>query len=285
MNATSPGAYGVSVLLHGAAAGLIMFFSYAATSMLQDNPKVFELVAGAGDNYAATEAPALGTSGGVKLQAPPVTRTETPPTPAPEASPIQSAPPEAAAPPKTAKPAKPIDLVAELKRVEARRARKLEAKYQKEKEAEQKRVTQEEFLRQQAAAKAGGKVSHIDAEGIREGVVGGSTSNKTGGAGGKALTREEGSLLDAYFSLLKARIKENHTPPEGLSDSLVARLEFFVAADGSLSHVRLVKSSGNSEFDRSVVEACERTHSIGARPDGRSETVQMAFKMREDESP
>ncbi len=275
MSATSPGAYGVSALLHGAAVGLIMFFSYAATSMVQDTPKVFELVAGAGDNYAATEAPALGTSGGVKLAPTPVARPEPAPTPAP--APIQSAPMEETAPPKAAKPAKPVDLVAELKRVEARRERRLEAKYQKEKEAEQKRMALEELQRQKAA--------RIDAEGIREGVIGGSTNNKTGGAGGKALTREEGSLLDAYFSLLKSRIKENHTPPEGVSDSLVARVEFFVAADGSISHVRIAKASGNSEFDRSVIEACERTRSIGPRPDGRSETVQMAFKMREDESP
>jgi len=73
-------------------------------------------------------------------------------------------------------------------------------------------------------------------------------------------------------------------PPEGVSDSLVARLEFFVAADGSISNVRIETSSGSAEFDRSVVQACERTHSIGARPDGKSETVQMTFKMREDET-
>ncbi len=287
MSATSPGAYGISVLIHGAAAGLILFFSYAATKISDDNPKILELVAGAGDNYAATEAPALGSPGGIKLDTPPVTRAEPIPTPAPaEAPPIQSAPMEAVpAPPKPAKPAKPVDMVAELKRVEARRERRLEERYKKEKEAEQKRITQEEFLKQQAAAKAGGKVSHVDAEGIREGVIGGSTKNKTGGAGGKALTREEGSELEAYFSLLKARIKENHNPPEGVSDSLVAKVEFMVAIDGSLSHVRIAHSSGNPDFDRSVLDACEHTHSIGARPDGRSETVVMTFKMREDESP
>jgi colicin import membrane protein len=197
----------------------------------------------------------------------------------PAPTPIQSAP-EAA----PAKPAKPVDLVAQLKRVEERRERKLEAQYQKQEEAERKRITQEEFEKQQAAAKAGAKVSHIDAEGIKQGVIGGSTENRTGGAGGKALTREEGSELDAYFALLKARIKENHVPPEGVSNSLEARVEFFVAADGSLSHVRIARSSGNADFDRSVVEACEHTRSIGARPDGRSETVEMTFKMREDES-
>jgi colicin import membrane protein len=270
MSAQNPGAYGLSVLLHGAVVLLVLFFSYAARSVVQESPKIFELVAGAGDNYAATAAPALGSAGGIKLQAAPVPRAAPPQSP-----PIQAAP-EA--------PAKPVDLVKELKRVEARRERRLEAQYQKEKEAEEKRISQEEFLKQQAAAKAA-RVAHIDAEGIREGVIGGSTENKTGAAGGNALTREEGSELDAYFSLLKARIKENHTPPEGVSDTLEARLEFFVAADGSLSQFRIVRASGNHEFDRSVIEACERTRSIGPRPDGRSETVQMTFKMREDESP
>jgi colicin import membrane protein len=277
MRAQSSGAYGFSVLLHGAVVLLIAFFSYAASSVSDDSPKILELVAGAGDNYAATAAPALGVEGGVRLQAPAVTPEAAPRPAKPQASPIQPAPLEAVPKPAAAKPAKPVDLVAELKRVEARREKRLEARYQKEKEAEEKKEAKEE-----AQAK---RVAHIDAEGIREGVIGGSVENKTGGAGGRALTREEGSELDAYFSLLKARIKENHTPPEGVSDSLEARLEFFVAADGSLSQFRIVAPSGNHEFDRSVIEACERTRSIGPRPDGRSETVQMTFKMREDESP
>jgi TonB family protein len=48
--------------------------------------------------------------------------------------------------------------------------------------------------------------------------------------------------------------------------------------------VRITGSSGNAEFDRSVVDACEHTRSIGPRPDGRSETVSFTFKMHEDES-
>ena len=129
-------------------------------------------------------------------------------------------------------------------------------------------------------------MAHIDAEGIREGVIGGSAENKTGGAGGKALTREEGSELDAYFSLLKSRIKENHVPPEGVSDTLEARVEFLLAADGSLSRrqdrevvrQRRVRPVGASR-------PASARHSIGPRPDGRSEIVQMTFKMREDETP
>ena len=272
MRAQSPGAYGLSVLLHGAVVVLIGFFSYAASSVVQDSPKILELVAGAGDNYMATEAPALGSPGGIKVQSPPILPAEKP-----QPAPIQAAPPEAPAKPAATAPSKPVDLVKSLNRVETRRKIRLENQYKKQEEAAEKR---EEALRRQAA-----KAAHIDAEGIREGVIGGSTANKVGGAGGKALTREEGNELDLYFSLLKSRIKENHTPPEGVSDTLEARLEFFVAADGSLSHFRIVSPSGNHEFDRSVIEACERTRSIGPRPDGRSEMVQMTFKMREDETP
>lgn len=274
MSAQSPGAYGLSALVHGAAALLIMFFSYAANSVVKDSPKVFELVAGEGNNYAATVAPALGSAGGVKV--PPIPRQAPEPRPAPpspQASPIQSAP-EAA--PSLARPTKAPDLVADLKRVEARREARLEARYKKAQEAAQKRLAAEQ--------KAAAKVSHIDAEGIREGVIGGSAQNREGGAGGKALTREEGSELDAYFALLKARIKENHAPPEGVSDSLSARVEFMVAANGEVSRVRIETSSGNADFDRSVVEACQQTRSIGPRPDGRSEVVRMLFKMREDET-
>jgi colicin import membrane protein len=272
MSAQYPGAYGLSALLHGAVVALVLFFSYASRSLVQDSPKVFELVAGAGDNYAARAAPALGSAGGVKLQAAPVPKAEPPPKPKAEASPIRPAP---EAVPVPAKPAKPVDLVASLKKVEERRERKLELKYKKEHEAELKK--------EEAAAKAD-RVAHIDAEGIREGVLGGSTENKTGGAGGKALTREEGSELEAWGSLIKQRISENQAPVEGVSNSLVAVVGFFVSSEGSLIHVRIIKSSGNTEFDESVLSACERTHSIPPRPDGRSEELELSFHVHEDAS-
>ena len=281
MNSQTPGAFGLSVLIHGAVALLVFFFTYYVNDGSKETPKVFELVAGIGDNYAATAAPALGSEGG-SIKVPPIESSPEPPIasapvppvrkassqPKPVASPIQSAPEKA-----PSKPKKVPDLAAELKRVEARREKRLEARYLKEQEAERR------------AAAAAAKVNHIDAEGIREGVIGGSTENKKGGAGGRALTREEGSELDAYFALLKARIKENHVPPEGVSDSLVAQVEFAVAADGAISHVRLIKRSGNTEFDLSAIEACEHTRSIGARPDARSDTVLMTFRMREEDPP
>jgi colicin import membrane protein len=271
VNSRSSGACLLSALLHGSVALIVLLFAYAANRPSDDSAKVFELVAGAGDNFAATSAPALGSRGGIKI-----TSTALPkPDPAPvQASPIQPAPQETA--PSTA-PAKPVDLVAQLKRVEARREKRLEAKYKKEEEAENKRLAQE-----QASAS---KVTHINAEGIREGVIGGSTDNTTGGAGGKALTREEGSELDAYFSMLRDRIKENAVQIDGVSDKLEARVEFFLAADGTISNVRILETSGNAEFDRSAVEAVSQTRSMPPRPDGKSDVRTVLYKLHTDDPP
>ena len=79
-----------------------------------------------------------------------------PPEPKAAASPIQPAPETAPSP---AKARKAPDLVAQLKRTEMRRELNLERKYEKAQEAERKRL----------AAEA--KVSHIDAEGIRKGIL------------------------------------------------------------------------------------------------------------------
>ena len=90
--------------------------------------------------------------------------------------------------------------------------------------------------------------------------------------------------MEGYFSLLKLRLKENHEKPSGLSDTLVAKVTFYVGADGSIRRVSISRSSGSSEFDRSVLEAFSRTRSIGARPDKKGEALELEFKMREEDS-
>jgi colicin import membrane protein len=287
MSAQSPGAFGLSALLHGAAVALVLYFAYASHTD-DDTPKVLELVAGEGNNFAATEAPALGNGGTTKLTQPaPLPVDPTPvqpaPTPAPEQpAPIQSAPeaptkpvpakPLPAAKPKTTKPPKPVDLLTSLKKAEARRTARLEKAYAAKKAAEEKREAAE-------AAKA----ARIDAEGIRQGVLGGSTENKVGGAGGRALSREQASLMDAYFAELKIQMRENFTPVEGVTDNISVKIGFFVAADGAISRVRVLSSSGNAEFDRAVVEACQRIR-MPARPDGQSDESSTRFNLHEDES-
>ena len=87
----------------------------------------------------------------------------------------------------------------------------------------------------------------------------------------------------SYFSMFKARLKENHVPPPNVSDKLAVRIGFFMAADGSVSRVRVLRSSGNPEFDRSVLEAFKHTR-VGARPDRRSDMKELEFRMRDEDS-
>ncbi len=299
MSPRSSSAYFISVLLHATVIALILFLAYAATENTVDAPKVFELVAGAGNNYAATEAPALGSPDGSPTDTqPPVSAVSvaplppvpTPPAPPEEVIPAQETPPAALAPlPDTATAPAPAKAKAKartdaqklpnfaknLKRIEAKRASRLIARYKKQMEAErlrEERMSYDEYRRE-----------HPGGKGIAGGVVGGSRSNTKGGAGGRALTREEGDLLDAYFAELKLKIHDNLIPPPEASDKLEAVVEFYLAADGSLSHPHVVNSSGNREFDRSVVEAFMQTRSIGPRPDGKGETVRMTLRLREEE--
>jgi colicin import membrane protein len=306
MTAHSPSSYLSSATLHAAVVVLLLGAAWVANQQTRPPVKIFDLVAGEGDNWAATEAPALGTPGGVKLKVPamaePVPRIAepepTPPTPV-QAAPIQEAAP---APPTTAKTTatKAPDLVRTVKQTAAKVEQKIAQKQRmeeaiaadkarKEAAAAKKVMTKDQYDKlygKQAnpAGKAGGtKIARVDAEGIAGGVAGGSTANKVGGAGGKALSAEEASLMDRYFSFLKDKLQQAHEPPVGVSDKLSAQVEFMVAVDGSISQVHIVRSSGNKEFDQSVLDAFKRVRPIGTRPDGRSEPLTLEFKTRDDQ--
>ena len=299
MTARSPGAYLSSATLHAAAVVLLLGAAWVAKQQTRPPVKIFELVAGAGDNWAATAAPAAGTPGGVKLKVP-ATPEVAPAPPEPVApTPIQEVPPVAPATAKTTATKAP-DLVQTVKRTAAKVEQKMAQKQRmdeaiaaekarKEAAEAKKRMTKEQYDKvygKQAnpAGKAGAtKIARIDAEGIAGGVPGGSTANKVGGAGGKALSREEASLMDSYFSFLKQKLEQAHEPPVGVSDKLSVRVEFMLAVDGSISQVHVVHSSGNKDFDQSVLDAFRRVRPIGTRPDGRSEAITLEFNTRDDE--
>lgn len=294
----------LSALLHGGAAAMLLLFTYVVKSEVTEEAKVFELVAGEGDNFMAREAPALGTPGGITVDLPeaPAPRPA-PPEPVPAVAPAPLPP----APKTTPAPTPPVEQpvpnfkkalvrqvivgesrakrdiakerAAEKKRLEAEKKRLAE---------EQKRMTKEEFDRLNKS-KAGSsstaktpttKIAKIDAEGIAKGVVGGSRNNKTGGAGGKALTTNNDDVLGAYFALFKQRLRTEFEPPPGLSDSLQVTIDVRSHPDGSLSAARVTRSSGSREFDESVLEAIRRVR-MPARPDKRTENVEFVFSMRE----
>ncbi len=297
MTATSryPGAFFISLLLHSLALGLIFFFVYIVHDQLPP-AKVFEVVAGPGDNFAATAAPALGGPDAIKVEVPaaPPAPIVAPPEPQPivtppvaVAEPVPSyTPPVAQVPvpvPVTPTP-KPVDISKMIKRKVVVADVRAKKEVEKEKAAERKRMSIEEFKKEHPTTTKTGtaQVAKLDPEGIKNGVVGGSHENKIGGAGGKALTRDDGPVMDAYFAMLQSRLRTALEKPPGLSDTLVTVVEVRVGADGTLSGAHISKSSGNDEFDRASLAAVAAVH-MPVRPDGKSDLVSIPFRMKEQD--
>ena len=163
---TNP-AYLTSVFLHGTLIVLAVAFVYWRSIVKPDPvPTVFELVAGEGDDYGATEAPALGIPDGIKITVPEMPRPEPTPTVAPpEPEPVIQAAPEPA--PKAAAAIKSPTIPNMARNIE-RLADKREANIRKKVEQQQKtdaaakkktdeaakRLTKEEFDRLNAGKKS-----------------------------------------------------------------------------------------------------------------------------------
>ena len=288
-------AFLASAGLHGLVVAVILLLGYTMGEKAKEAPRIFELVGGQGDNYMATEAPALGVPGGIKVDIPEPVK---PATQEVQPSPIQSAPEpvvERAPQPATKKTEAIPDLNKLLKQKAAitqirkeandRRARQIadrkakaaEEQKAREEAAAKRKMTKAEYDRQNKskanAPKPKGaalKVAKIDTEGILGGMRGGSTANKVGGAGGTALTRSEGDAVDGYAALLATKIKAELDERPGVGAGLIVEVEIRILADGTLKGFRIVKSSGSSDFDQAVKEAFENIH-MPARPKGLSE--------------
>ncbi len=299
-------AFVLSATLHGVVIAVLLLLSYVASQQVQKAPRILELVAGAGDNYGARVAPKLGTPNGVKLDVPtppqPEPVKEMPPEPA-KADLVKPEPPPAPVPvPKkveTVAPTKPPETKApdfkkQITRQVNRAVTKAKQQVEKERKAEEKRLaeeakkkaammTKEEFdklNKTKAASAKNPKVARIDAEGIAQGVLDGSTENKTGGAGGKALTNDSDDLSAAWISLLVQRVRTNFEPPPTVGETLAVTISFFSSADGALSNFKVTKSSGSKEFDNAVLAAIRKTQ-MPFRQDRKSETISLTFNARD----
>jgi TonB family protein len=292
MNDRYPGALLVSLMLHGAVAALMFLFAYAAKQARPEMTQVFELVAGEGERFAETKAPAFGDPGALKVDMPkeePKPREVAPPEP----TPVTPAP----APPVAEKPIpkppeeKPLPKLPDYSKTIEKKMDRVEAKtkatIEKQRKVEAAKLTKQEFdkaNKQKTAATPAGplKVAKIDTKGIREGVTGGSVENDKGGAGGKALIREDGPVMDAYFSLLQQRLRAALNKPPGLSDTLVTTVRVRINADGSLSGARITKSSGSDDFDAAAMAAIAATR-MPPHPNNKSEELTIPFRMKEQE--
>lgn len=291
----SPGAFFASATLHAVLMALVLWFAWVNQRTTDEQPHVIEVVAGEGDNFAATEAPALGVPGGVKLP-------DIPEPPAPSPSPIEAAPSEPESSPVEpvkvvpVKPAPPeyktTNMAKMVDRIADKRAANIEKKVKAEAAAKAKTMSKAEFDRlnknkslaaqKPGSAGAGTSLKKIDTAGIAGGVSGGSTANTKGGAGGKALTRQDIELSDAYIALLIQRLKQAHQKPEGLSDLLEATVKFRLTSSGAVTNVVILNSSRDSEYDQSVLAAFRKISLPPPPPNLKTNDYTLTFKMRED---
>jgi colicin import membrane protein len=236
----------------------------------QKPPVIFDLVAGPPTSPFEKEAPALGVPNPVKFTAPKV-QPKLQPQPVEEEE--EDDVPVVKSPPKQQPKAKD-----DAKKLAKDAPPKMSYDEFKKKHGEPK-------VSKSTTPRSGAKVPRIDTKGIAGGVKGGSTSNNRGGGGGNALTREDMAEMDIYITGLKNRLKAAHDEikPQGLGDTLSAEVEFFIAANGEIGNVRIVRSSGNAEFDASVREAFRRITLMGMRPDKKSDSFRLTFRMREED--
>jgi colicin import membrane protein len=276
MTSRSPSAYFLSASLHAFVVVVLVMLAFLARKKPDEQPHVFELVAGEGDNFAATEAPAQGVPDAPKIEMPPVIKPEPRPTP-PE--PVIQPVPE---PPKAV-----VQPVPTPPKVQPKAQPKPPPKKAPEPpKQEPAKMTKAEFDRlnpqkKTAAPKAPRPITtkKIDVAGIAKGLTAGSTTISVGSSGA-ALSRAESDLLDAYAQLILQRIKES-LERAGLSDMLEVRVEFRVSANGAISGARAVSSSGSREFDQAVLGAFRSVRPVGPPPTNRPEAFVVNVRMRE----
>lgn len=279
MRATSSSSVLVSLTLHAFVVAVLVLLTWYSAMQQAKAPDIFELVDGPPTNPEALEAPKLGnTTTPVKLEVPKVEIVPTMPDPEPvvETTPepvVATPPPPEKAKAKAPEKPKPDTSIAK----EVKKAQRLSYN-----EYLKKHPTPKQSASSKQTTKSTAKVPRIDATGIAQGVKSGSAANQKGGGGGKALTREQADALDTYFSMLIQELKRAHEPPAGVSDDLQTQVTFDITASGAIMNPRIKKSSGNKEFDRSVIEAFLRVRSIGPMPTRRPDTVTVTFKMKDE---
>ncbi len=266
MRPNSSSAILTSLILHGFVAALIFVTTIYVARSDKLPPVIFELVAGPGADMNAREAPAAGnTAMKVTVLKVDLPQEKSEPVMQESVSAPEPAPPK----PMPVKP-KPDTSIAKQMNKSAK-------------------VSYQDYLKKhptpkQSAAstvRRNAKVPKIDTQGVLGGVKGGSTAS-TRGSGGKAMTREEQDQLSTYISFLIQELKRAHEPPNGVSDQLEAKVTFDITASGAILNPRISKSSGNREFDESVLDAFRRMRSIGPTPNRRSDTWTVTFKMRDE---
>ncbi len=272
------GSFFLSLLLHLAMAVVLVAVAYVLRTREPERPQVFEVVAGPGEDYLATEAPSAPPEVTPIAFQPP---EPLPPVVIPE--PVAPEPPPVVVPDPVPTPPTPPTPTPQPK---PQPQPKPKPKPPVEQPKPRPTMTKEEFDRQfgkktTAAQRTPAPAPPVKPKLVDPNALRDSLTSPSAGGGGDALSTQMRNQMDAYFAQLIALLKRNHQKPAGLSDLLSADFSYHVAANGRVSQVKVIRSSGNAAFDQSVLTAFASLPSLGARPDGQSSTRQVTFRVRD----
>jgi len=224
-----------------------------------------------------------------QIAAPPVVEPKPVPTPTPPPPPKPKA---EEAPPK---PSPTEAQIAIEKEKAERKQRELREQQQREQqERERERRERERIEREKAEKLAAQKQRELEIKRVKEeearqalqreenlkrmlGQAGGTGSpNATGTA-----AREAGPSA-SYAGRIVARVKPNIVLTDEVPGNPVAKVEVRCAPDGTIVGRRLVKSSGNKDWDEAVLRAIDRTEVLPRDTDGRvPSSIEIDFRPRE----
>lgn len=165
-------------------------------------------------------------------------------------------------PPQVLAPAPDADIAIERDRRERERQRVAQA------EAEKKqRLAQQEEQRKKLAAKAEQDRLERQREDNLKRIQG--QAGASGGPTATGTAARDAGPSSGYAGRIIARVKPNIVFAESLASGLRAEVEVRAAPDGAILGRRLVKPSGNKDWDDAVLRAIDRTETLPRDVDGR----------------
>lgn len=198
------------------------------------------------------------------------------------AAPAAVAPPEPkpAPPPKVEAPAppKPDLREAEIALEKAKLEKARREREERDKQEALKKQREEQAKTERAKAEAAAKAEKVEAERLAKlrdeqlkRIAG--QAGATGGPNATGSAARDAGPSASYAGRIVARVKPNIVLTESVPSTLRAEVEVRAAPDGTILGRRLVKSSGNKDWDDAVLRAIDRTEVLPRDVDGRVPTV------------
>lgn len=170
------------------------------------------------------------------------------------------------------------ELEAERKKAEERAKQEL-AKKEQAKKDEKQRQAEAAAKEAKDAKQAEAKREALRQENLRriQGMAGAS-----GGPGATGTALQSAGPSASYGGRIKARIRPNIIYADSPSGNPVAEVEVRVAPDGTIIGRKIIKASGDAEWDKAVLRAIDKTETLPRDVDGRVPSLLViSFQPRE----